>query len=149
MKEEYIEYNKIYAHADASGKVTDIFSEAFKTPTDNDVCINATNTDRHGAQRYQVYDEHGIANYAIVNGALVARDKTSELSRIKNTIEYPQLVENKIRKKYSVSAELAILRQRNSKPEEFAEYNAFCELCKSEAKNELNIGVQNYASTIY
>ena len=147
--EEYIEYNKIYAHADESGKVTDIFSEAFKTPAENDVCIDETNTDRHGAQRYQVYDEHGIANYAIANGVLVIRDKTAELSRIKNTIEYPQLVENKIRKKYSVIAELAILRQRNTKPEEFAEYNAFCELCKSEAKNELNIGVQNYASTIY
>ena len=137
--DEYIEYNKIYAHTDESGKVIDIYSEAFKTPDENDVCINATNTDRHGAQRYQVYDEHGIANYALVNGALVARDKTAELSRIKNTIEYPQLVENKIRKKYSMSAEFAILRQRNSKPEEFAEYNAFCELCKVEAKTELNI----------
>ena len=147
--EEYIEYNKIYARVNANGIVVDIFSEAFKTPTDNDVCINATNTDRHGAQRYQVYDENGIANYALVNGVLVIRDKTTELSRIKNTIEYPQLVENKIRTKYSVSAELAILRQRDTKPEEFAEYNAFCELCKSEAKKELNIGVQNYASTIY
>ena len=143
------EYNKIYARTNASGIVVDIFSEAFKTPEGNDICIDATNTERHGAQRFQVYDEHGIANYAIVNGVLVARDKTAELSRIKNTIEYPQLVENKIRTKYSISAELAILRQRNSKPEEFAEYNAFCELCKSEAKNELNIGVQNYASTIY
>ena len=136
---EYIKYNKIYAHADESGKVTDIYSEAFKTPDENDVCIDETNTDRHGAQRYQVYDEKGIANYAIVNGVLVARDKTAELSRIKNTIEYPKLVEKKIRTKYSVSAELAILRQRNSKPEEFAEYNAFCELCKSEAKTELGI----------
>lgn len=147
--EGYIEYNKIYARVNANGIVVDIFSEAFKTPTENDVCINATNTERHGAQRYQVYDEHGIANYAIVNGVLVARDKTAELSIIKNTIEYPQLVEKKIRTKYSVSAELAILRQRNSKPEEFAEYNSFCESCKTEAKNELNIGVQNYASTIY
>ena len=137
--EEYIEYNKIYARVNANGIVVDIFSEAFKTPTENDVCINSTNTDRHGAQRYQVNDEHGIANYAIVNGALVVRDKMAELSRIKNTIEYPQLVENKIRKKYSVSAELAILRQRDTKPEEFAEYNAFCELCKVEAKTELNI----------
>ena len=147
--DEYIEYNKIYPHADESGKVMDIYSEAFKTPEENDVCIDATNTDRHGAQRYKVYDEHGIANYALVNGILVKRDKSAELAEIKTTIEYPQLVENKIRTKYSVSAELAILRQRNNKPEEFAEYNAFCELCKSEAKKELNIGVQNYASTIY
>ena len=82
--EEYIEYNKIYAHTDESGKVTDIFSEAFKTPAENDVCIDETNTDRHGAQRYQVYDEHGIANYVIVNGALVERDKTDELAKTRN-----------------------------------------------------------------
>lgn len=137
--EEYIEYNKIYAHTDESGKVTDIYSEAFKTPDENDVCIDETNTDRHGAQRYQVYDEHGIANYALVNGALVERDKTAELAEIKTTIDYPQLVENKIRTKYSVSAELAILRQRDTKPEEFAEYNAFCEQCKAQAKTELGI----------
>ena len=133
------EYNKIYARVNANDIVVDIFSEAFKTPTENDVCIDETNTDRHGAQRYQVYDEQGIANYAIVNGALVERDKTAELAEIKTTIEYPQLVETKIRKKYSMSAELAILRQRDTKPEEFAEYNAFCELCKVEAKTELNI----------
>lgn len=139
MEEEFIEYNKIYAHADASGKVTNIYSEAFETPDENDVCIDETNTDRHGAQRFQVYDEHGIANYAIVNGALVERDKSAELARIKTTIDYPQLVEYNIRKKYSLSAELAILRQRDTKPEEFAEYNAFCELCKAEAKTELGI----------
>ena len=137
--DEYIKYNKIYAHTDESGKVTDIYSEAVKTPAENDVCINATNTDRHGAQRYQVYDENGIANYAIVNGALSERDKTVELAQIKMSIDYPQLVEKKIRTRYSVSAELAILRQRDTKPEEFAEYNAFCELCKVEAKTELNI----------
>ena len=137
--DEYIEYNKIYAHADASGKVTDIYSEAFKTPEENDVCIDETNTDRHGAQRYQVYDEQGITNYALVNGALVERDKSAELAKIKTTVDYPQLVENKIRTKYSVSAELAILRQRDTKPEEFAEYNAFCEQCKAEAKTELGI----------
>ena len=133
------EYNKIYARINANGVVVDIFSEAFKTPTENDVCINATNTDRHGAQRYKVYDENGIANYAIVNGALVERDKSAELAEIKTTIDYPQLVNNKIRTRYSVSAELALLRQRDTKPEEFAEYNAFCELCKAEAKTELNI----------
>ena len=133
------EYNKIYARVNANGIVVDIFSEAFKTPEENDVCIDETNTDRHGAQRYQVYDEHGIANYAIVNGALVERDKTAELAKIKTTIDYPQLVENKIRTKYSVSAELAILRQRDTKPEEFAEYNAYCEQCKVQARTELGI----------
>lgn len=139
MEEGYIEYNKIYAHADESGKVTDIYSEAFKTPTEDDVCIDETNIDRHGAQRYKVYDEDGIANYAIVNGALVKRDKSAEIARIKMTIDYPNLVEYNIRTKYSVSDELAILRQRDTKPEEFAEYNAYCEQCKAQAKTELGI----------
>ena len=50
---------------------------------------------------------------------------------------YEQLVEQKIRTKYSVSDELAILRQRDTKPQEFAEYNAFCEQCKAEAKEQI------------
>lgn len=139
MDEGYIEYNKIYARVNENDIVVDIFSEAFKTPTENDVCIDETNTDNTGEQRYEVYDMNGIANYAIVNGALVERDKSADLAKIKTTIDYPQLVENKIRTKYSVSAELAILRQRDTKPEEFAEYNSFCELCKAEAKTELGI----------
>lgn len=139
MNEYEIDYNKIYAHADENGIVREIFSEAFKTPSPDDICIDSTNTDRHGAQRYQVYDEDGIANYAIVNGVFVERDKSAELAEIKVTIDYPQLVESKIRTRYSMSAELAILRQRDTKPEEFTEYNAFCEQCKAQAKTELGI----------
>ena len=52
---------------------------------------------------------------------------------------YTNLVDKKIRNKYSVSAELAILRQRDTKPEEFAEYNAYAEACKAEAKAELGM----------
>ena len=36
-----------------------------------------------------------------------------------------------IRARYSIDDELAILRQRDAKPEEFAEYNAFDESIKS------------------
>ena len=50
---------------------------------------------------------------------------------------YGSLVEKKIREKYSLSAELAILRQRDDKPEEFAEYNAYVEQCKDEVKKSL------------
>ncbi len=60
-----------------------------------------------------------------------------ELEKIKEQ-KYPLLVESYIRERYSLSAELAILRQRDSKPEEFEEYNAYAEECKARAKNELN-----------
>lgn len=54
---------------------------------------------------------------------------------------YGELVERLIRQKYTVSAELAILRQRDEKPEEFTAYNAYAEECKAEAKRILNAEV--------
>ena len=42
-----------------------------------------------------------------------------------------------VRAKYSADAELAIQRQRDAKPEEFAAYYAFCEAAKAAAKAAL------------
>ncbi len=52
---------------------------------------------------------------------------------------YENLIIKEIRKRYSVNQELAILRQRDVKPEEFAKYNAFVEECKAKIKAELKI----------
>ena len=52
---------------------------------------------------------------------------------------YPKLVQELINEKYSVYNELAILRQRDTKPEEFNEYNAYCEQCKAQAKEMLGL----------
>ena len=52
---------------------------------------------------------------------------------------YKRFVSEKIREKYSINDELAILRQRDTKPAEFEEYNAYVEQCKAEAKAELEI----------
>lgn len=51
--------------------------------------------------------------------------------------EYESRVVAYIRKKYSQNDELSILRQKENKPEEFAEYNAFCEQCKAQAKLDI------------
>lgn len=48
-------------------------------------------------------------------------------------IPYKEQVVNKIRERYSVDDELAILRQRDTKAEEFEVYNAYAESCKEEA----------------
>lgn len=80
--EEFIEeivYNKIYARADETGKVIHIFSEAFEQPQEGDICINDTNTERHGAQAYPVFDENGFYNYKIEDGVIIERDKTADL----------------------------------------------------------------------
>lgn len=50
---------------------------------------------------------------------------------------YSMLVEQMIRARYTVGAELAILRQREDKPEEFAAYSEFAEACKAQAHMEV------------
>jgi hypothetical protein len=49
---------------------------------------------------------------------------------------YKVAVNNEIRKQYTESDEFAILRQRAEKPEEYAEYYAYCEECKAYVKEK-------------
>ena len=48
--------------------------------------------------------------------------------------QYPSYVADKIHEKYSLDDEIAIIRQKDEKPEEYAEYYAYCENVKAEAK---------------
>ena len=50
---------------------------------------------------------------------------------------YEGLIIKKIRERYTLNQELAILRQRDTKPQEFAAYNAYVEECKAEVKAEM------------
>ena len=50
---------------------------------------------------------------------------------------YANLVSKLIRERYSVDDEMAILRQKETKPEEWETYNTFCEECKVKAKEEI------------
>lgn len=59
-------------------------------------------------------------------------EQYGKLERVKS-----RAIEELIRERYSVSDELAILRQRDTKPEEFAEYNAFVEQVKAEVNAEI------------
>lgn len=60
----------------------------------------------------------------------------AEKEKISN-YDYKTKIDKLIRQRYSINDELAILRQRDSKPEEYAEYNAYCEECKAVAKKEV------------
>ncbi len=48
--------------------------------------------------------------------------------------DYGELVSLFIHEKYSIDSELAILRQRDIKIDEFEEYNVYCEECKIRAR---------------
>lgn len=46
------------------------------------------------------------------------------------TVDYGEAINSEIRKQYTESEEFAILRQKEEKPAEYAEYFAYCESCK-------------------
>ena len=54
-------------------------------------------------------------------------------------ISYGDAVDAEIRRRYSVSEEFAILRQKDEKPEEYAEYYAYCEECKTYVKERMAV----------
>ncbi len=51
--------------------------------------------------------------------------------------QYERRVDGLIRELYTVSQELAILRQQESKTEEYQVYYAYCEECKAKARVEV------------
>lgn len=62
-------------------------------------------------------------------------DKYKARKETEAKIEYENKIVALIRKKYNINQELAILRQRDTKPEEFAEYHEYVEQCKAQVKN--------------
>ena len=63
-------------------------------------------------------------------------DKYKSRKETEAKIEYENKIVTLIRKKYNINQELAILRQRDTKPQEFAEYNEYVEQCKRQVKNK-------------
>ena len=60
--------------------------------------------------------------------------KNGTLERIKN-----RMIDEKIRERYPYSAQIAILRQKDEKPEEYAAFYEYAEACKREVRAELGI----------
>lgn len=58
-------------------------------------------------------------------------------------IPYDELVNLKIRERYTESQEFAILRQKDEKPQEYAEYYKYCEECKAYVKELTSGGDDN------
>ena len=71
----------------------------------------------------------------------IAQQREEERKQYQS-MNYGELVESLIRRKYSLSDELSLHRQQFRKPEEFAVYDAYAEQCKAEAKEMLQGGKQ-------
>ena len=69
----------------------------------------------------------------LLNGKVI--DIDVEETEVIEPIPYEQRVVNRIRERYSIDDELALLRQRVLKSEEFKEYFEFVEQIKEEERN--------------
>ncbi|WP_195559539.1 MULTISPECIES: hypothetical protein [Alistipes] len=77
-------------------------------------------------------------------GMLITEDEQGSpvLTEYVNSVPVPtyeQRVQQSIRERYSVDDELAILRQRDTKPDEFAAYYEYTEQCKAQAKKQMQL----------
>ena len=72
----------------------------------------------------------------MVNGVIreMTPEEIADLEMHRVKLDYKESIVSAIREKYSVDDELAILRQRDSKPEEFQEYFDFVEGVKQSLK---------------
>lgn len=82
-----------------------------------------------------------INEYNALTGEITERELTpEEIAQMEAmqakipAIPYADKVVELIRQRYSLDEELAIQRQRDTKPAEFQEYFDFCEECKQQAK---------------
>lgn len=86
---------------------------------------------------------HRIGTEAYFKRVIMSKNGTADIEEVDEVpkytdAEYSERVNALIRERYDESRELSILRQRDEKPTEFAEYYTYCEECKRRAKAELS-----------
>lgn len=83
-----------------------------------------------------------LVNYNIRESNEIIEDRECKVYTcnyvIVDIIDKDHLVDAMIRAKYSLSQELAILRQKEEKIDEYNEYNIYAEQCKQIANSILN-----------
>lgn len=73
----------------------------------------------------------------LINGEYLPVTVETPDEEFKDMRSYSEKVVSLIREKYSLDEELAIQRQRDSKPQEFQEYFNYCEECKKKVRGEV------------
>lgn len=147
----YLKYDKILKeHHEAVPETPAITVEAKVT----EITANGGKVEEIGGKQYKVIKEFPNGGKTVEEiketPAIPAKDAYDEYEDIKVYIPYTaeQLAERKqqkyedrvvelLRKKYTLNQELAILRQRDEKPEEYQAYSDYAEQCKATARTEI------------
>lgn len=78
--------------------------------------------------------ENGIYRDATEEEMAAIEKEITSIQQREPVSPYKERVISRIRGRYSADDEIALLRQRDTKPEEFAQYNAFVEQIKEEER---------------
>lgn len=70
-------------------------------------------------------------------GTIIKEEKEQSAGPVNQIMPYEELVVQLIREKYTLDDELAIQRQKETKPDEWSEYFAYCEECKAKAREKV------------
>ena len=80
-------------------------------------------------------NENGIVRDMTDEESAMVRAENERVEReYWSMVSYGDAVDAEIRRRYSVSEEFSILRQRDEKPEEYSAYYVYCEECKVRVK---------------
>ena len=94
---------------------------------------------RYNYTKVEIDDKYSDCQASDFNDDLTfSIEKYNARKQKQDNDEYENKIVALIRQKYNVNQELAILRQRDAKPQEFAEYNEYVEQCKEQVKNVYN-----------
>ena len=69
----------------------------------------------------------------------LGRPVLTECVETSPAMTYEERAQTLIREQYSIADELAILRQRDTKPDEFAAYFEYAEQCKTQAEKQMQL----------
>lgn len=88
--------------------------------------------------KIQTLTYNGATGETTVSEREMTAEEIAQMEAIQQPqINYDQFVSNLIRERYTIDQEIAINRQRDTKPEEFQEYFDFCEQCKIKAHEQI------------
>ena len=78
----------------------------------------------------------------IIVGSVDDYEEVAEMPKYTHD-EYVKKVRELIAERYTIEDEIAIFRQKDTKPDEYIEHNKYCEECKLKAKEEMTYGKES------
>lgn len=139
----YIKPNRFFKNVDPLGNIFEVVYPTRDVIVSQNEEILETITETYdnyiedGYKKIELEDKYKDVEYEDFNDDLTFNlEKYNARKQKQDNDEYENKVVALIRQKYNVNQELAILRQRDAKPQEFAEYNNYVEQCKKQVKNE-------------